>query len=380
MPIGILTDLRVRQLKSSDAQVTYWDKQLRGFGVRVGPHRKTWIVMRGKTRNRITLGHYPALGLSDARKKAMSLLSETPTSVATRINFEDALEKFLKLHCEPNYKPRSRRETERTLRSHFLPSFAKAALYKITDRDIGDVLEKMSKTPSEANHTFAHIRTFFRWCAKPPRRYVQRSPCEGMEMPYRTTPRRRVLTDTELKTVWRAADRVGYPFGTILKLLILTGQRWGEIASLRWEYIDSKKRTVMLPETKNKRVHTFPYGISAAAIIATIPRRNSTTLLFPGRSDDTPWNGAGKSKFLMKQDCPIADWTIHDLRRTFATNLAALNTLPHVVERLLNHSSGTISGVAAIYNRHAYMAEMREAILGWENHLVALINPLRRVA
>jgi Arm DNA-binding domain len=213
MTTVLLTDIRVRQLKASDVQVTYWDTQLRGFGVRVGRQRKTWLVMRGKKRTRVTLGHYPQLGLSEARKKAMAALGETPTTIANRMNFETALEKFVTQHCEPNYKPRSRYQVERTLRRYFLPLFAKTSLHKIADRDIGDVLEKMSKTPSEANHAFAHVRTFFRWCAKPPRRYVQHSPCEGMEMPYRTTARKRVLTDAELKAVWGAADRAGYPFG-----------------------------------------------------------------------------------------------------------------------------------------------------------------------
>jgi len=383
MPTVLLTDIRVRQLKPSDVQVTYWDTQLRGFGVRVGRQRKTWLVMRGKKRTRVTLGHYPQLGLSEARKKAMAAFGETPTTIANRMNFETALEKFVTQHCVPNYRPRSRYQVERTLRRYFLPLFAKTALHKIADRDIGDVLEKMSKTPSEANHAFAHVRTFFRWCARPPRRYVQHSPCEGMEMPYRTTARKRVLTDVELVAVWRAADVVGYPFGTILKLLILTGQRWGEIASLRWEYINTKERTIRLPETKNGRTHTFPYGASAAAIIASIPRRNSTMLLFPGRKDELPWNGSGKSKWLMKKACPIADWTIHDLRRTASTNWAALGAPPHVVERLLNHTFGSLqahgalSAVAEVYNRYQYLPEMRQAIHAWEKRLTSILRSNR---
>jgi len=152
------------------------------------------------------------------------------------------------------------------------------------------------------------------------------------------------------------------------------------VASLRWEYIDTKERTIRLPETKNGRVHTFPFGASAAAIIATIPHRDSTMLLFPGRKDDLPWNGSGKSKWLMKEDCSIADWTIHDLRRTASTNRAALGTPPHVVERLLNHTFGSLqthgalSAVAEVYNRYQYLPEMRLAIHAWERHLTSMLR------
>ncbi len=378
MPTVLLTDVRVRQLKPSGVQVTYWDAQLRGFGVRVGQQRKTWLVMRGKKRTRVTLGHYPQLSLSEARKKAMAALGETPTSVADRMNFETALEKFITQHCEPNYRPHSRYQVERTLRRYFLPPFAKTALHKITDRDIGDVLEKLSKTPSEANHAFAHVRTFFRWCARPPRRYVRHSPCEGMEMPYRTTSRKRVLTDAELVAVWQAADIVGYPFGTILKLLILSGQRRGEMETLRFDYINREERTITLPETKNGRVHTFPYGKLFEKVLSEVPYESG--YLFPGRDRNLPYNGGGKAKWLFDKACPLEPWTVHDLRRTFATRLAALNVLPHVIEKLLNHATGTISGVAAIYNRHAYMNEMREATIAWENELMKRVAHLKIAA
>ena len=109
MPTLNLTDLSVRKLKPSTMQVTYWDEQLHGFGVRVGANRKTWLVMRGKTRARTSIGHYPNLGLADARKKAKGLLGET-VEERSRLTFADALEKFFALHCAPNLKANSRQE------------------------------------------------------------------------------------------------------------------------------------------------------------------------------------------------------------------------------------------------------------------------------
>jgi integrase len=378
MPTLNLTDLSVRKLKPGATQITYWDK-LHGFGVRVGANRKTWLVMRGKTRARTTIGHYPDLGLADARKKAKGLLGET-VEERSRLTFSDALEKFFTLHCAPNLKANSRQEVERSLRRHFLPVFASKKLDKVTDRDVGDILDAMVATPSEANHAFKDIRTFFRWCVRPPRRYIQHSPIEGMRMPFVTVSRKRVLTPTELLSVWRAADRAGYPFGTIVKLLILTGQRWCEIVSLRTDYINKKDQTITLPETKNGRIHTFPYNGMVASILDTLPRWNSTNLLFPGRDPETPWNGAGKAKFYMEWRPPIRPWTLHDLRRTFATIHPSLGTPPHVIERLLNHrmgslqTEGVISDVAEIYNRYQYLPEMGAAVEKYERHIEALVG------
>jgi integrase len=158
------------------------------------------------------------------------------------------------------------------------------------------------------------------------------------------------------------------------------GQRRSEIGRLRWDYLDPETGSITLPaaETKNNRQHTFPLGATAAAIVRSIDR--GTLYLFPARRDfrmDMPsavYNSWAKDKRAFDQLCPIAHWTLHDLRRTFSTNLAGLNTSPHVLGRILNHSSGTISGVAAIYNRFRYMEEMRAAIEAWETKLARLVE------
>src|SRR5262249_17240499 len=147
--------------------------------------------------------------------------------------------------------------------------------------------------------------------------------------------------------------------------------------------------TVTLPEslTKNSREHVFPYGELAAQIFEAVPRFNSTELLFPTRwGDDRPLSGWSKYKSQMTDG--VAGWTLHDLRRTFATRLAGLKVAPHVVERLLNHKLGSIgnktdgivSTVAEVYNRAAYMPEMRDAIARWEQYLIALLAKANREA
>jgi integrase len=159
-----------------------------------------------------------------------------------------------------------------------------------------------------------------------------------------------------------------------VQLLLLTGQRRVEIGSLRWSYIDETERTITLPGTltKNHREHTFPFGGMAAGILASVPRMGDT--LFPARGhDEVPFSGWSKSKPKLDRLCGAEHWTLHDLRRTFATQLAGLGVAPHVIERLLNHASGRISGVAAVYNRYAYLTEMREAVSRFETKLEKLV-------
>lgn len=370
MPKVHLTDITVRALKAPDTgTITYFDDTTPAFGIRVSfSGRKTWLVMRGKKRIRTRLGSYPDLPLSEARKKAKTLLSEAEHEIG-RKPFGSALDQFLDLHGQ-KLKESSKRQITRCLKRHFAPLYGQRPVGQITRQSIAAILDGLMKTPSEAAHAYKDIRTFFHWCVG--RGYVRHSPCEGMATPSRYVPRQRTLNDAELKVLWQAAERIGYPFGTHVKMLILTGQRTGEINSLRFDYIDRGQRTITFPETKNGRIHLVPVGdLFLEALETILPEEG---LLFPGRDKDKPYNGGGKQKWLMDKDLGLAHFTLHDLRRTFATKLAELGVAPYVVERLLNHSSGTISGVAAIYNRFEYRDEMRAAIEAWEKRLRVIIK------
>jgi integrase len=155
-------------------------------------------------------------------------------------------------------------------------------------------------------------------------------------------------------------------------LLILTGQRRGEIAALKRAWVDHEKITLPAVLTKNGREHVLPIGARAQRVIRLAG--SGPGLLFPARGlPNTPFSGWSKSKKALDRISGVKDWTLHDLRRTFSSGLAALGTPLHVTEKLLNHVSGSISGVAAIYNRHTYMDEMRSAITAWETRLESLL-------
>ena len=357
----ILTDLTVRSLPPG----LHLDTWLTSFGIRVGKTKKTWIVIKGSNRTKVSVGHYPALSLHDARRKALIALASPGAIVepATPQLFPEVLTSFLS-HQKETLRPLSLYQIKRILQRHFK---WQKPLDKITHHDIAAALDAIN-APSERAHALKDIRTFFNWCIP---RYLDSSPCLGIKKPPQKS-RDRVLDDGELRRVWRQAEILGYPYGTIVRLLILTGQRSGETAALRWDWIGKDTITIPASVTKNGSATTFPLGSMMKRLIDATP--NTGPLLFPARGHRSkPFVGFGVSKLALDR-CGVENFTHHDLRRTFATNLAALGTPIHVTEKLLNHISGTVSGVAAIYNRHAYMNEMRAAIDAWEARLTTILK------
>jgi integrase len=166
---------------------------------------------------------------------------------------------------------------------------------------------------------------------------------------------------------------IGYPYGSIIQLLILTGQRRGEIASLRRSWIEGDLIATPTGFTKHKREHRLPLSPMAQQVIGDPPEQDD--LLFPARGVEArPFNGWGKSKERFDKTLQVSPYTLHDLRRTFSSNLARNGTPIHVTEKLLNHVSGTLSGVAAVYNRYSYLTEMRDAVRQHDAFLEALIT------
>jgi len=364
-----LTDITVLRLREPG---TYLDDATPGFGVRVGKNRKTWIVMRGQVRQRVRIGHYPAMSLAEARKEAKKLLIEKPTRNAT-ITFERAFEGYKESIA--HRKPRTQAEYKRLLTKHFIPKVGKKRLTELLYEQLMDCVKDVK--PGEAAHALAICRAFLRWCVRPPRRYIPHNPLEGVQIA-KPKKRKRVLSAPEIPAVWQAAEKQGYPHGTIVQLLMLNGQRRNETANLRWPWINENERTITLPEwiTKNSKEHVFPYGDLTAQILNTISRLNSTDLLFPSWvSDDRPISGWSKFKRELDEGLTIKipRYTLHDLRRTFRTLHGQIGTPSEIGERLINHAAAVVSDVEEIYDRYTYLKEMRLAVANFETHFNALL-------
>jgi integrase len=202
---------------------------------------------------------------------------------------------------------------------------------------------------------------------------------EHMAQPPTGRSRSRVLTEAELRAVYRTAHSSTDSFGRIVTLLILTGQRRGEIARLEREWVNGDTITLPSHVTKNGRGHTFPIGLEAQALLASIPRLKGCPYVFPAarqkNEKTTVFNGWGKPKARFDKACAVTGWTLHDLRRTYSSTMAALGVPQIVMEKLLNHvSGGTQSPIAQVYNRYTYLDEMRAAVLKWEAYLGTLLG------
>jgi integrase len=182
--------------------------------------------------------------------------------------------------------------------------------------------------------------------------------------------RERVLSEVELKHIWREADACG-EFGVILKALMLTGQRRSEIGRLHSSWI--RNNTFYFPKTKNKKLHLLPIG----PVVASLLPKVKDGLLFPARGrTDRSFCGWSKSKTVLDKRLSdaVEPWTLHDLRRTASTMWAEIGIPQHINDRLLNHiSGGKQNRVSRIYNRYEYLAEKRVAIERWEQRVLEIV-------
>lgn len=324
-----ITDMTVKSLPAPErGQTTYADETLAGFGVRVSQGgTKSFVLVHGRQRKRVTLGRYPIISLSQAREKAKVILAEqTLGALATsKVTFETAKAAFLKV-CEQKNRPRTVKDYGRLLNRHFC--FGRTLLKDIVRLEISEKLDKLTKTPAEQNFAFRVVRHFFRFTVE--KGYLAVNPIAGMKAPAKLKKRKRVLTDEELVAVWQAAEQTEGPFGAIVRLLILTGQRRGEIGALRRAFYSHNQQTVTLPDelTKNHREHTFPVGPATSKLLGAWISHD-VDLLFPGRlSPETPFNGWSKCKESLDKLSGVTGWRLHDLHLTRQSSLPRTNHKP----------------------------------------------------
>lgn len=378
-----ITDVTIRSAKLPErGQYVIYDTLVKGFGLRLsqgGSRSFILVLLRNGSKRKVTIGQFPDISLAQARDAAKTLLAKhtlTPfTPTRESLSLGDAVQLYLATYSRHHHRPSWTKQTEGLLQRNF-SHLASRPLLHIEPREITAIIDHLLPTPSAANHAFAAARRFFNWAVE--RDYIDCSPLSKLKPPAKEQSRDRVLTDDELTCIFSTALRHPSTFTRILMLLIATGSRRNEIASLRWSFIDDSQQLISLPPalTKNNSSHTFPYGSVAAQTISDTPRFTHD-LLFPARGHhDRPYNGWSKAKAAFDAMCPLPHYTLHDLRRTYASSLAALGCPVHVLSKLLNHASGPISGVHAIYNRYSYRDEMRHAVQLWDAKLQSLLSQI----
>lgn len=283
---------------------------------------------------------------------------------------EELVTDFIAKHASKN---RSAHETARIFRREVLPRWGGRSVHQISKHDVIELLEEIERrgAPIMANRVLAAVRKFFNWLVG--RAILDRSPCEGVSAVGRENARDRVLDDGELATILRVAAEVGHPFGSIVQLLALTGQRREEVAGLAWSEIDEEARTWSLAgsRTKNGKPHIVHLSEPAWVVLSAVPR--VSPLAF-STGEERPFQNFGHAKKRLDALSGVSGWVLHDLRRTVVSGMARLGVPPHIADKILNHQSGTISGVAAVYQRHEFLAERKEALDRWGLHVSGLID------
>jgi len=405
MPTTSLTAAAIARMKPPRAgQVEYYDKRLPSFGVRLSYQgTKSWFVMtrlEGKL-IRVTLGKYPALSLADAREEARRVVNlaaagKDPRQIRAeakqkrreerRNTFDACADEFLERHVERHLRASTHREYRRILKGDDTRIWRDRPIAEISKRDVLDIIEGIEGrgSPGASKRALVYLRKFFNWCAE--RDIITTPPTERLRSPHPEVKRDRVLTDVELHYLLRALDHEKSLFGPLIRLLLLTGQRRGEVAGMLWSELqdfDGDHPLWEIPghRTKNKHAHLVPLSPTACSLASALPRVGDLVFTTTG---DTPMSGFGKVKariddridILRNIDSvqPMAPWTLHDLRRTMVTAMnEKLGISPHVVEAVVNHTSGLAkAGVAGIYNRALYLDDRRQALNSWDDWISRL--------
>jgi integrase len=392
MPSTRLTQAVVDKVRPpAEGRITYWDKILPGFGLRISAKgRRTWLVMyrvRGKQVAETfgTTALNPSL--SDARERARESLLAAKRGVnpvaerraqaakaegATKTTVEAIFALYVQRQLRPKTSTRTAKAVEQYFAKDVLPRLGKRDISDISSKDIERLLDGVIArgAPVAANRLLSRLRTFFRWCVK--RGEVERDPTAMLDKPEKEKTRDRILSDDEIVLFWRAADSVGWPYGPLAQLLLLTAQRRNEVADMEWAEFDLDKQLWGIPKerSKNGMAHEVHLSPIACETLAKLPRINGSRYVFTttGAKPVSVWTGAKAS--LDKHTGEIPHWTLHDLRRTAASRMARFAP-PHVVDKILNHS-GRISGVAAVYQ---YSDERQIALDNWSRYLGNLLNP-----
>lgn len=399
MSLQRLTDRFIQGIKSPKmGRLEFSDALVPGLSLRVTQSgKKSWSLMYrshverdksgyGKQR-RLTMGRYPMLSLELARKRADEILLKIESgddprekqAIGTPVTVADGVLRYIEEHVKVRNKPRRRAdgtnywEREQFLKRLVIANLGGKPIQAVTRKDVMAMHRKVAKDAgaTAADRAAEALRAAFNWLEDT--ELVDGVP--NIRLAKRTaraaTSRHRVLSDPEIKAIWSNLD--DGVFGTIVRLLLMTGQRRSEVAQLRWSEIDDGDVwEIPAPRTKNGLPHRVPLAPSAQALIEDRDRVGEFVFTTTG---STAFSGFSRGKARLDHRIGFSDWTLHDLRRTFVTRLNEMGVPPHVVEACVNHISGIAkAGVAGVYNKAEYMHERKVAMERWAMELDSIVS------
>jgi integrase len=373
-----LTALSVENAKPAAARREIPDALLPGLYLVVQPSgHKSWAVRyrsNGVSKKLTLKGGYPIIDLALARELGREALrkvakGEDPASDRKADTFGQFAADYLEQHCRVKNRPSTIRLTELYLQNYMLPRWRDRKMADITSKDIRDLLKGVASTkPAASIRLHATLRGLFNRAVE--MEVISASPCDRVKAPAQDQSRDRVLSDAELARIWRAAEQMGGPFGAVIWVLTLTAQRKSEVAQMTWDEIDLARGVWALPaaRAKNRKGHEIQLSKEVIKILESVPRIADSKYVFTldGRN---AMHASTQLKARLDTLAGVKDWRLHDLRRSAASGMARLGVAPHILDRILNHVTGAVRGIAAIYNRHDYNDERREALARWAKHV-----------
>lgn len=383
-----------RFVDSAD-QGRHYDDKLPGFGIYVGKSGTRSYFLeyrpghgRAVAKRRITIGRHGAPWTpAQARDKALAMLAAIKAgsdplderSTPGRLAVAHVVVEWLK---RDQAKNRSLKEVERVMNHDVLPTWGKRPIDEIRKRDVIALIDGIADRGAliMANRVLAHVKRLLKWAAS--RDIIESDPAAHVEKVTPETKRERVLTDDELALVWKAAGEIGYPFGSAVQILILTGARREEIFGLSWREVDLDASLVHLPAERSKANtgRTIPLSPQALDSLRSLPRFDDGDVVF-SFTGKKRFDNVGRAKPRLDKAIsavrgePLPAWRLHDLRRTVATGLQRLGARLEVIETILGHVSGSRAGVVGIYQRHRFENEAQAALQTWGHHVTSLVTP-----
>lgn len=414
MAVIALTDAFVRNIKPGATRAEYWDTRVSGLCLRMSPSGKaTWTLRyrpQGSTSfKRLTLGRYPEIGVALARERAETQrvavsggadpqgeIRSRREQSARALTFGKLAAEYIERYAKAQKK--SWAHDELLLRVHVLPEWAGRRADKVTRADAAALLDKIApRAPSSANRTHTVVAKVFNWAVDSG--LMDNSPMFRMRKRARERAKERVLAPDEIRVLWQALDtaNIAPAVAAALRVLLLTGQRPGEVAGVALGEIkddnNAARARIELPAERMKggRAHVLPLAPMALEIVRERlghAMEWQTHLFASGFADHGPIARHSLSQALrriistLKPDGPDADAiltlkanppTPHDFRRTVATGLAALGVLREDRLAVLAHAHGDVH--ATHYDKYERLNEKRAALELWESHVAEILKP-----
>lgn len=404
MSTARLTKQTVTSAHPGERDRLIWDSKIPGFGLKVTPSgAKVFVYQyrlggRGAKVRRFTIGKLgpftPDTARSEAERLAMLVaqgIDPQRQKVESRrqaevLAFASYIDRFERDRLKIDW-PASAGEVRAMLDRYAVPVLKATPLPAITRADIRDVLAPVRQRPATSAKLFAVLRHMFRWAVN--EGDLANSPFEGMVPPKGATSRDRTLEDWEIVRVWRGTLALGYPFGPMVRLLLLNGSRREEVAALTWSELRRDEASWVLPSERAKNGHATTVFLSTLSVteIDALAARQGKAEKWPRRglvfttTGKTCVSGYSRAKkrldaeiVKLAPDDPMDPWRLHDLRRTLATGMQRLGVRFEVTEAILNHVSGSRSGVAGVYQRHDWASEKKAALQAWSDHVARLLS------